>query len=257
MHAIVLGLIQGLTEFLPVSSSAHLIVIPWLLHWDDPGLAFDVALHLGTLLALLVYYWRDWWMIAASLASGDPKGRRLLGLLVAASVPAAIIGFAFEKQAETSLRSPLLIAGAMAALGVVLWIVDVRASQVRDLRKLTVGDAIAIGAAQAVAIVPGVSRSGATITMARILGIERADAANFSFLMSAPVIAGAGMLKLHDLIHAGSIHDLVGGFAAAAVFGLLAIVVLINYVRNRSYGAFALYRLLAAAFIVAAFLTRG
>src|SRR5215470_1300097 len=133
LQAAVLGILQGLTEFLPVSSSAHLTLTPWLLGWNDPGLAFDVALHMGSLLALLIYYRNDWLSIINGAIGGDRRGRRLLGLLVAASVPGAILGFLFEKQAETVFRSPLLIAGALAVLGLALWIVDVAAPQVRDI----------------------------------------------------------------------------------------------------------------------------
>src|SRR5438105_3414341 len=123
-QSFVLGTVQGLTEFLPVSSSAHLVLVPWLLNWHDQGLAFDVALHLGTLLALLIYYWREWLAMAASLVNGDTTRRRLLGLLIVASIPGALIGFAFEKQAETTFRSPLLIAAALALLGIALWLFD-------------------------------------------------------------------------------------------------------------------------------------
>src|SRR5271168_2872967 len=177
-QAIVLGIVQGLTEFLPVSSSAHLILVPWLLKWqEDPGLAFDVVLHLGTLLVLF--------------------------LLIVASVPGAIIGILLEKQAETIFRSPVLIAATLAILGLLLWAADGIGSKKRKIHDITFLDALFIGLIQALAIIPGVSRSGATITTARFLGIDRPDAANFSFLMATPIIAGAGLLEARKFFHSG------------------------------------------------------
>lgn len=256
-HAAVLGILQGLTEFLPVSSSAHLTLTPWLFGWNDPGLAFDVALHMGSLLALLVYYRRDWLLIINGAISGDERGRRLFGLLVAASVPGAILGFLFEKQAETIFRSPLLIAAALAVLGLALWIFDLAAPQWRDIDDLRLSDAILIGLAQAFALIPGVSRSGATITVGRVLGINRQDAANFSFLMSAPIIGGAGLLKAHELLHSGMTGALTAGFVMSAIFSLAAIAVLIAYVRTRTYKVFAWYRLALAALVVAIYFMRA
>ena len=250
LQAIILGIVQGLTEFLPVSSSAHLVIIPWLFNWDDPGLAFDVALHMGTLVALLVYYWRDWLDMGISLASGRGPMRRLLFLLIVASVPGALIGVAFEKQAETTFRSPVLIACNLAALGLVLLLADIWGLNRRGLKEMTFLDALLIGFSQALAIVPGVSRSGATITMARALGIEREDAANFSFLMATPIIAGAGMLEMHKALQSG-MHSQVGyGFLASLVLGLIAIAALIRYVRTRTYQPFAVYRFIAAAIVL-------
>jgi undecaprenyl-diphosphatase len=258
LQAIVLGIVQGLTEFLPVSSSAHLILVPWLFKWqEDPGLAFDVVLHLGTLLALVVFYWREWLEMALSLANGDSVRRRLLLLLIVASVPGAIIGLLLEKQAETIFRSPVLIAITLAILGVVLWAADAFGSKKRKIGDLTFVDAVVIGLSQALAIIPGVSRSGATITTARILGIERADAANFSFLMATPIIAGAGLHEAHKAFHSGLTPQLGWGFAASAVFGLIAIVWLLNYVRTNTYRSFAIYRIVLAAVVVAVALARA
>jgi undecaprenyl-diphosphatase len=252
-QAVVLGAVQGLTEFLPVSSSAHLILIPWLLNWEDPGLAFDVALHLGTLLALLIYYGQTWIQLLGSLVNNDVASRRLLFLLIIASVPGAVIGLLLEKQAETIFRSPLLIASTMAVLGVVLWLVDRLFRSRRKVSDLTAADALLIGLSQALAIVPGVSRSGATITMARALGIEREDAANFSFLMATPIIAGAGLLEARKLVAAGMHAPLLFGFLASAVFGVAAIAGLIRFVRTRTYQPFAWYRVAVAlvVFVVA------
>jgi len=257
-QAIILGIVQGLTEFLPVSSSAHLILIPKLFKWrEDPGLAFDVILHLGTLLALLIFYWREWLEMVMSLANGNRVQRRLLFLLIVASVPGAIIGVLLEKQAETIFRSPVLIAGTMATLGILLWAADAFGSKKRKIGEITFLDALLIGLSQAFAIIPGVSRSGATITTARFLGIERADAANFSFLMATPIIAGAGLLEVRKFIHSGLTPQLGWGFAASAVFGVLAIVWLLRFVRTHSYRSFAIYRIALAVLVVAVALARA
>jgi undecaprenyl-diphosphatase len=255
-QAFVLGTVQGLTEFLPVSSSAHLVLVPWLFNWRDEGLAFDVALHLGTLLALLIYYWREWLAMAASVINGDTQRRRLLALLIVASIPGALIGFAFEKQAETVFRSPLLIAIALALLGVALWLFDRFEPQWRSMEEMTYKDALLIGLSQAFAIIPGVSRSGSTITMARIVRLTREDAANFSFLMATPIIAGAGLIETRHLMLTGISHQVWIGFAAAAVFGLISIAALLRFVRTRSYEPFAWYRLALAGLVIAVILYR-
>ncbi|HTR62262.1 MAG TPA: undecaprenyl-diphosphate phosphatase [Candidatus Binataceae bacterium] len=252
-QAFILGIVQGLTEFLPVSSSAHLIIVPWLLNWPEPGLAFDVALHLGTLVALVVYYWQTWLTLISSPFNGDQKSRRLLFLLIIASIPGAIIGLLFEKQAETIFHSPLVAAVTLPILGIVLWLSDRFAQSSRDMNDLGIIDALLIGISQAFAIIPGVSRSGATITIARALGIERQDAANFSFLMATPIIAGAGLIEARKVL-AGGIHaPVIWGFLAAAVFGIAAIAGLIRYVRTRTYQPFAWYRVAVgiAVFIIA------
>jgi undecaprenyl-diphosphatase len=257
LQSFVLGTVQGLTEFLPVSSSAHLVVVPWLLNWQDPGLAFDVALHLGTLLALLVYYWRYWLAMGASLINGDKPKRRLLSLLITASIPGAIIGLLFEKQAETIFRSPLLIAVALALLGLALWLFDKFEPQRRSMDEMTYLDALLIGLSQAFAVVPGVSRSGSTITMGRIVRLRREDAANFSFLMATPIIAGAGLVEGRHLLTHGIPHDIWIGFIAAALFGLIAIAALIRFVRTRSYEAFVWYRIIFALVVIGVFFHRS
>jgi undecaprenyl-diphosphatase len=256
-QAFILGMVQGLTEFLPVSSSAHLVLVPWLLRWNDPGLAFDVALHLGTLLALLIYYWREWADMMLSIVRPDPASRRLLMLLMVASIPGAIIGLLLEKQAETVFRSPALIACTLALMGLVLWIADVRARQSKKMSGLSFGDAILIGLSQALAIIPGVSRSGSTITAARILGVEREDAANFSFLMATPIIAGAGLHEAPKILHAGINSAMVLGFVSSAIFGVIAIAALVKFVRTRTYQPFAWYRIALAILVIAIFFARA
>ncbi len=257
IHDVILGILQGLTEFLPVSSSAHLTIIPWLFGWKDQGLAFDVALHLGTLLALLIYYGKDWIAMLNSVFKGGRKERRLLLFLIVASIPGAIFGLLFEKQAETIFRSPLLIACTMTALGLLLLVADRSRKLRRTVDDMTLGDAFLIGLSQAFAIIPGVSRSGITITTGLALKMRREDAANFSFLMATPIIAGAGLFKAHELVRNGLDSALAAGFIASTVFGLLAISVLINYVRRRSYQPFVWYRIAFAIVVVIAYLAKG
>jgi undecaprenyl-diphosphatase len=256
-QAFVLGAVQGLTEFLPISSSAHLIIVPWLLGWQEPGLVFDVALHLGTLIALIIYYWQTWVKLTSSLFNDDQESRRLLFLLIVASVPGAVFGVLFEKQAETVLHSPLVAAVTLPVLGVALWVSDKLARSSRGMNDLKFGDALLIGLSQALAIVPGVSRSGATITTARALGIEREDSANFSFLMATPIIAGAGLLETRKIL-AGGIHaPVVWGFVAATAFGVVAIAGLIRFVRIGTYRPFAWYRIAVAIMVIATYLARS
>jgi undecaprenyl-diphosphatase len=257
LQALFLGAVQGLTEFLPVSSSAHLVLIPWLFGWDDPGLAFDVALHLGTLLALLVYYGREWLSMVLSLMRPDAAARRLLLLLIVSSIPGAVIGLLLEKQAETTFRDPRIIAATLALMGLVLWVADARAAQSKTIDHLTFADAILIGLSQALAIIPGVSRSGSTITAGRILGVAREDAANFSFLMATPIIAGAGLHEAPKIIHAGINSAVVLGFVSSAVFGLLAITALVKFVRTRTYQPFAWYRIALAIVVIAVAFARS
>ena len=178
-------------------------------------------------------------------------------LLIVASVPGAVIGVLLEKQAETIFRSPFLIAATMAILGFFLWAADWFGSKKRRIEDLTVLDALLIGLSQALAIIPGVSRSGATITTARILGIDRADAANFSFLMATPIIAGAGMLEVHKLFHTGLATQLGWGFASSALFSLLAIVGLLSFLRTHTYRPFAIYRIVLAVIVIAVALARS
>ena len=263
-QATVLGILQGLAEFLPISSSAHLTLAPWVFGWNDPGLAFDVALHFGTLLAILWYFRREWAdllraffdVLATRRVDNELKRRSLL--LVVATIPGGIAGLAFEKQAESTFRSPVLIAAALIVLGIVLWLVD---RMVRDDRHLTdIGwrDALLIGIAQMFAIIPGVSRSGSTITGGRALGYSREDAAVFSFLMSMPIIAAAAILKVPAAVRAeGFSAPLIAGVAASAVSGWLAIGFLLRFVKSRSYGAFAVYRVVLGAAMLWLVVARG
>ena len=259
-QALILGIIQGLSEFLPISSSAHLALAPWILHWPDPGLAFDVALHFGTLLAVLWYFRTEW--LALLIAAKDivvrrrvesERERRVLYLIVA-TIPGAIAGLALEKQAEGTFRDPRLVAAALIVMGILLWVVDRFAARDRVLSSMTWRDALLTGVAQMFAIIPGVSRSGSTITAGRGLRFNREDAAVFSFLMSMPIIAAAAVLKLPQAIHEqGLSAPMIVGILASAVSGWLAITVLLRLVIRHSYGVFAVYRVvLGAAVLIAA-----
>lgn len=265
LEAALLGVLQGLGEFLPISSSGHLIAVPWLLGWEEHGLAFDVALHLGTLLAVLYAFAGDWVrMLRASwedlrrhraLRSPDA---RLLGLLALATVPGGVAGLLLDDWAETTFRSPALVAASLAVMGVVLGVADRLARGERTVRGIPLLHALLIGVAQAVALVPGVSRSGATICAALVLGYRREEAARFSFLLSTPITVGAGLLKVPDLASGdASLGAVVVGVAAAGIVGLAAIRWLLRYVRTGSYLPFVVYRLALAALIAAVLLIRA
>ncbi|HEV7502033.1 MAG TPA: undecaprenyl-diphosphate phosphatase [Vicinamibacteria bacterium] len=261
-QAIVLGILQGLGEFLPISSSAHLIVFPWLVGWPDHGLAFDVALHVGTLAAVVYAFIGDWWRIVTSALKGLLHGHpgegegRLLWLLILASIPGAVVGLALGEAAETTFRSPLLIAVTLSVVAAVLLVADRRADKGDEHRKVTVRDAVLIGLAQAVAIIPGVSRSGATISMALFLGYGREEAARFSFLMATPIIFGAALTKVPQLLRAPDHGPVLLGMLASAVVGLAAIRLLLTYVRTRNYRPFVYYRWAFSALIVTVYLVR-
>ena len=296
LQALILGIVQGLTEFLPISSSAHLSIVPKLLGFETPQLAFDVLLHFGTLTAVIAYFWRDLWAFVLCLVAPGRLGpgqaaqrRRLLGLLVLASVPTAIAGFLLQDWAESQTEQPLrasvwLMLTTLLMIGAELYdkrrtrraavAVGHRAANAEidpdpadrapegsarrdqaaetELETLPVKRAVGIGFAQALALIPGTSRSGATISAGLLLGVSRETAARFSFLLSIPAILGAGMLKLDDLGQGtASGAELLVGFLAAAISGFLAVSFLIKLLRTHTLWPFIWYRLIAgAAFVV-------
>jgi undecaprenyl-diphosphatase len=256
-QAFVLGALQGLAEFLPVSSSAHLALAPWVFNWPEPGLAFDVALHVGSLVALLWYFRAEWAELARAAGSIVATRRvatvheRRVVLLVVATIPGGIAGLLLEKKAETAFRAPALTAAALIVMGALLWIVDARASSARKLDSFTKLDAFLAGCAQAFALIPGVSRSGATITAGRALGFDRESAATFSFMMSMPIIAAAAVLKVPKaLAGSGVTLPLAVAVLTAAVSSVFAISVLLRYVKTRGLGVFALYRFVLGAAVL-------
>jgi undecaprenyl-diphosphatase len=277
VRPVAMGIVQGLGEFLPISSSAHLILVPWFFGWQgDPAidsLTFDVALHLGTLVALLGYFWRDWiemlravpgllrWI--ASAARGDRSHKltlaeHILTTIVIATIPGAVIGLLLENLAERSLRSPLLIAVTLAVVGALLYLADRLRPQTKDLTHISWADGLLIGLAQACALIPGVSRSGATMTMGRFLTFDREAAARYSFLLSAPITGAAVLFKLPDIltIPAGERDIFAVGVLVSGAVGALAIGGLLTYIRRAGFGAFAIYRLAIAVVIVLVYLTR-
>ena len=269
IQAIVLGIVQGLTEFLPVSSSGHLIVVPALLGWDDPfieSLAFSVMLHVATLLALLIYFRADWIrLIPAGLAAirdrsfRDDPDRRLAWLLAASTVPAVIVGVLLNDLIETAFREPRLVAITLVIGAAILWTADRLGSRSREMRSLTFPAAVGIGAAQALALIPGVSRSGISISAGLFAGLDRESAARYAFLMATPITAGAGIWELRKIVSGEAgvelpIVPLVAGMAASLIAGLLAIAVVLRYLRSNGVGLFVLYRIALAALIVVAWL---
>jgi undecaprenyl-diphosphatase len=261
LEALLLGILQGLTEFLPVSSSAHLILIPWFFRWNHPildSLTFDVALHAGTLVALRAYFWRDWvGLIGAFLRIVmrrriDGFQEKLIVYLILATIPAAIAGLLLEKTIESSFRSPMLILVPLIAVSFFMILVEKRKNPRRPLNRLSLKDALIIGCAQALALVPGVSRSGITISTGLLQGYDREGAMRFSFLLSTPAIGGAALLHLRHLFtDKGTDWALFGlGFAASAIVGFLAIAFLMRYLRRHTLNLFAGYRLALAALVI-------
>jgi undecaprenyl-diphosphatase len=257
-QAFILGLAQGLGEFLPISSSAHLILIPWLFKWPDPGLTFDVALHIGTLVAVVVFFWKDWiTLFKNGLGSGmkNPEGR-LFWFLVVASIPGAIIGALLEQQAETTFRSPMIIASMLLIMALILYLADHYGAKRQHGETVSFSQSLFIGISQALAIIPGVSRSGITIASGLFLGFTREDAARFSFLLSTPIIAGAGILKLRHLTTAAITPPFLVGVITSALVGFLVIGILLRWLRRNSFLPFVWYRLLLAAGVITIFLVR-
>jgi len=260
IQAIVLAVVQGLTEFLPVSSTAHLILFPWLLHWTDPGEAFDVALHAGTLVAVLLYFFKDWWtLLICGLGGKYPaiapveevaQHKRLFWYMVVGTIPGAILGKLFDKQIEEHLRLPMIIGVSMVVVALIMWWADSKANLTRKIEQSNLGDAITIGTAQAVALWPGVSRSGITITAGLFRNFTREAATRFSFILSAPLIAGAVASKLPALIkmHKAGALDLPVSTLAISILvsgitGYLVIAFFLRYLQTRTLKVFVVYRL--------------
>ncbi len=258
IQAAVLGLVQGLTEFLPISSSGHLILLPWLFRWNDPfidSLAFSVMLHMGTLLALLIYFWRDWVrLVPAGLASirdrriGDDPDRRLGWLLLVATIPALIVGPLFNDLFESHIREAGVVALTMCVGAAIMWLAERWGTKQRNEQSLSYAGAAGIGVAQILALVPGISRSGVSISGGLFLGLTREAAARFSVLMATPVVAGAGLWSARKLGEEPGfeLNLVVIGFVCAAISGMVAIKFMLEFLRRQPLNAFIVYRVIAA-----------
>ncbi len=279
LAAAILGTVQGLTEFLPVSSSAHLILVPWILGWRPEGITFDVSLHLGTAVAILAYFWREWVLLAEEVLRGllerKPLGnpqRRLAWYLVLGTIPAMIVGLCFEKYVEANFRSPLISVANLVIFAVFLYVAERTGRQSRTLEQFSLSDSIWVGASQALALIPGVSRSGITIGTSLLRDVDRPSAARFSFLLSTPIIVGAALLQgwhlfeavrnpaifaaKHALIGPVEIHwtALVVGTVCAAVVGFLCIRYFLRYIQSHNFVPFVVYRIVLAAVVLILFL---
>ena len=267
-QAIILALVQALTEFLPVSSTAHLTLVPWIMHWPDPGLAFDVALHAGTLVAVLLYFFKDWVTLvlcgfgmkypAAASTEEISQHRRLFWYMVIGTIPGGIAGKLFDRQVEDYFRTPMIIGVSMVLVALLMWWADSRVRLTRKLEDANLGDAATIGVAQAIALWPGVSRSGITITTGLFRGLTREAATRFSFLLSAPLIAGAVAVKLPAVIKLHKVggldlplSTLIISILVSGIAGYFVIAFFIRYLQTRTLKPFVIYRLVVGAMILA------
>lgn len=256
-QALILGFLQGIGEFLPISSSAHLVLVPWLLFWPYAGLTFDVALHMGTLVAVIAFFWRDWLVLANDgLRLKSTQEGKLFWYLVAATIPAAIFGYLMEDYAETVFRTPILIGIMLIIMGAILYVVDQRAPKNKHIKHINLKDSIIVGVLQSLAIIPGVSRAGITMTAGRAVGMTREAAARFSFLLSTPIILGAGIIQLKDVNAADLDRAFFLGVLTSAIVGFLSIKFLLKYLTEKSFNIFVWYRFAAGLFIIVVALTR-
>lgn len=266
--AVVLGIVQGIGEFLPISSSGHLIIVRWLCNWEpiiqqagrNIDIALDVALHVGTLIAVLIYFYRDWLELTThGLTKGiRTKQGQMFWYLVVSTIPGGVVGLLLESKVDLVIRSqPLIIAGGLALMGVILYLVDKNVAQKTSLDKINLKQALIIGTAQALALIPGVSRSGITMTTARLLGFTREASAKFSFLLATPIIAGAAAKHTPDIIHNIVNPLFLVGTITSAIVGLLSISFLLKYLQRNNFALFAIYRLIMALIIVMVYFSRG
>jgi undecaprenyl-diphosphatase len=276
-QAIVLAIVQGLTEFLPVSSTAHLWLVPWILKWKDPGLTFDIALHAGTLVAVLGYFWRYWLEMikmvlgisgdsaSAAAGGGAPvkagsitllgENRKLFWYLVIATIPGGVAGWLFERAADEQLRSPFIVGTALIVVGLLMGAGERVGSGGLGMGQVGFLDSLIVGVAQAFAVIPGVSRSGSTMAAGLFRSMNRETAARFSFLLSTPIIAGACFKKAWEIHHSGLPADMrmpfLFGIIVSAVVGYAVIAVLIRYLERRTFTVFVVYRVILGVILLA------
>lgn len=276
IQSIIIGAVQGITEFLPISSSGHLVLLPYLLNWEYQGLSFDVALHFGTVIAIIVYFWKDWTLIIRqSLRFGtqvlkleQPKNleskiqdsinypKNLLWQILVASIPAAIIGYFISDIVESTLQSPVLLAINLIFFGLLLWFFDKYLKTKRELSNINYKQSFTIGIAQAIALMPGVSRSGITMTAGRAIGLDRPSAARFSFLLGTPAMIGAFLFTIRDFSVNNVNLPFVLAIAVSTLFGFITIKYLLKFLVSNSFSVFAWYRIVLAIFVLAFYYLR-
>lgn len=260
-QAIILGIVQGLTELLPISSSAHLNLIPTIFNWNVPE-SFDVALHFGTLLSIGIFFFKDWLGLIAGgfkkvFKKEDSTEGRMFWYIVAATIPGGIIGFILDKYAQDFLTKPLIIAIALIVMGIILYIVDKNAKSETDYENMTFKQTFLIGLSQALAFIPGVSRSGVTMTTGRAMGVKRESTAKYSFMLSAPIVLAATVFKLGDFIEYFTIANTTGiiafilGVLVSFIVGIIVIKFLLNYLKKGSFKIFAIYRVIVGLLVIA------
>lgn len=265
-QSIILGIIQGLTELLPISSSAHLFLIPWFFNWNIPE-SFDVALHFGTLLAIGIFFFKDWIRLIVGGYNSvikkekNPEGR-MFWYIVIATIPGGIIGFILDKYAESILTKPIIIAIALIIMGIILYIVDKKANNKTEYKDLSFKQTFLIGVSQALAFIPGVSRSGITMTTGRLLGVKREAVAKYSFMLSTPIVLAATVFKLKDFIEyfviasTTEIIAFVLGIIASFIVGVAVIKFLLEYLQKGSFKVFAIYRIIIGIIVILSIVTK-
>lgn len=252
LYAIILGIIQGITEFLPVSSSGHLIIVSWFIEGEAIPLSLNVALHFGTLSAVFLYFWKDWWQLSSASWQRLTTGKRsyqsdvLLPGLIVGTIPAGLAGLLFKDYIEAVLHKPIVVVLPLAIVGFLLWYVDKKAPIKKDFTELSIKDCLLIGIGQMCALIPGTSRSGATIICGRLLGLDRYDSARFSFMLGAPVMLGATLLKSKDLLASITEPTFYIGTLVSAIVGILAIKFFLGFLKKYGLLSFAIYRFLLA-----------
>ena len=258
LHIAILALVQGITEFLPISSSAHLVLVPWALGWPDQGIIIDVAVHVGTLGAVMAYLWRDIARMLSGLwrlikGKGMNDGAKLAFFLVLGTLPVVVVGYWMHKTLPDGIRSIEIIGWATLGFGVLLWLIDRFGLTVRRMEHLGLSDVIIIGASQILALIPGVSRSGITMMAGRMLGMERPDCARFSMLLSIPAIVGAGVLKGLELYKSGDATQISTALTAAGlafISALIAIILMMAWLKRASFTPFVLYRVVLGGLLL-------
>jgi len=267
IKSLVLGGVQGISEFLPISSSGHLVILPYLLKWDYRGLSFDVALHFGTVIAIIVFFWKDWLTIVKlafnkncqlPTANCQPINypNNLLWQILIASIPAALVGFLINDYVEIYLHSPLIIAANLIFFGLLLWVADRYCQSRLIIERSTFGKTLLVGIAQSIALIPGVSRSGITMIAGRAIGLNRKDSARFSFLLGTPAMVGAFLFEFKDISSEILSTSFFVAVLAAAFFGFIAIKYLLKYLEKGSFAVFAVYRFIIAATIITIYFLR-